>query len=66
MNSWPMTPTAAPRATRATSGTVATTSAITTAVRPAPKIAATASPIRIAGKASITSTSRMIQPSSRR
>ena len=32
----------------------------------APKIAATASPIRIAGKASITSTSRMIQPSSRR
>ena len=58
-------PTAAPRATRATSGTVATTRAITTAVRPAPKIAATASPIRMAGKASITSTSRMIQPSRR-
>ena len=38
MNSWPMTPTAAPRATRATSGTVATTSAITTAPRPAPAI----------------------------
>ena len=66
MNSWPITPTAAPRATRATSGTVATTSAITTAARPAPKIAATASPIRIAGKASITSTRRMIQPSRRR
>ena len=50
MNSWPITPTAEPRATRATSGTVATTSAITTAGMPAPKIAATASPIRMAGK----------------
>jgi hypothetical protein len=45
---------------------VATTSAITTATMPAPNTAATASPIRIAGKASSTSTSRMIQPSSRR
>jgi hypothetical protein len=31
MNSWPITPMAAPRATRATSGTVDTTSAITAA-----------------------------------
>jgi hypothetical protein len=66
MNSWPITPIAAPRATRATSGTVATTSAITTGRQPGAEDRGHREPDQDRGKASITSTSRMIQPSRRR
>ncbi len=51
---------------RAISGTVATDSARMTEKMPGPKIAAMASPTRIAGKDSMMSTRRMIGPSSQR
>jgi hypothetical protein len=66
MKSCAITTSAAPRVTRATVGTVATTSAAMMACRPEPITAASASPSRMAGIDRSTSLMRISTPSSRR